>query len=220
MSLVGTASNAIATSLERRRHLDAGIALIEVIVGISLLALVFLPITNLLIEANHVAAGSQYEVSATSIATGWLDTERQAAASANVAGPDSNCGVFNGDLTTSVATWPINESSCTTLATSVTVNTWPSSTTIGQETFYTTVVGGWCQLSSSSPYSWGTITGTPTNPEYFVAVRTYWGPSATSLTSVVEYSAVPAQSGSWTLPSSSAPWAICPTSLTSNSGTA
>jgi len=180
---------------------DDGTSMFEIVIGITVLLVIFVPLVQLLISMNAVAAADTSRTTASNLASTWIDQAREDAAQA-ATGPDAASSLDG--LPVAGSAWPnATTSSCQ--------GPWPACTTVGTETYRIDIAGGWCQLNSNqNSNQWAnTLAQNSGGPlQYFVAVKVVWGngTSASGATgsgggSVVQYTSVP------TLPS----WKALPT---------
>lgn len=189
---------------------DEGTSMFEIVIGITVLLVIFVPLVQLLISMNAVAAADTFRTTASNLASTWIDQAREDAAQVTT-GPDA-ADSLDG-LPVAGPVWPSGTTpNCQ--------NPWPVCTTVGTETYRIYVAGGWCQLDSDqNSYHWAN-TSTPSSGgplEYFFAVKVVWGngTSASGATgsgggSVVQYTSVPTQP-SWKNPPTAT--ATCPAVL-------
>jgi hypothetical protein len=175
---------------------DAGFALLDVVVAITVLMVVLLPIAYLLSTTGKVQASNQERLTAQSLAASWLEQERTVAEQ-STSGPPAT--LFPPTGTTSTA-WPVPPNPTNALP--------PTSETVGSIAYDVYLAGGWCAYAGANmPWTSGSASTTSASYaaaplSYFIAVKVKWGPARANVNQiglndgqVVEYSSIPSQSG-------------------------
>jgi hypothetical protein len=172
---------------------DAGFALLDVVVAITVLIVVLLPVAYLLSTTSKIQGTNQNRLTAQGLAASWLEQERTVAQQSTLSAPASISPPFGS---AAAPTWP------------------PVSgvVPVGTINYDIYIAGGYCAYSGSgTAWTNGGVTTTTNGVAapltYFIAVKVAWGPDAgnanpTSLGqndgTFVEYSSV--QSGPlWTV---------------------
>ena len=169
---------------------DGGFALIEMIIGIAVLMIVFIPAAYLLTDANSVVGSDTAGTTAQAVAVSWLNQVRSSSAS-----PESPLPPAGVTSAASPPTW----------STSV-----AGSQQVGSITYEVYLEGGWCAPYTSttagrSSTQWVNqpLPSTPP-PAYFVAAGVAWGPKISGSSElgpdgyshhIVQYAQLATQSG-------------------------
>jgi hypothetical protein len=177
----------------------AGVALFEIVVGVFLLGLIFVPVVNMLIASNQATQLAQFRTTGYPLALGQLQTYTSAVVN-NPCPPAASGADLSGTGCTSTAVVATTTSSTTSFPT-----TTSTTVTVGTETYTVYAAGGWCLLKVGSQ-NWATPSsgGTVSSIQYFVAVKVTWGTSGIHYTGQAVQSAPVTTQSTWTVPTQAA----------------
>jgi hypothetical protein len=201
----------------RAARRDDGTSMFEIVIGVTVLLVIFVPLVQLLISMNALAAADTFRTSASNLASTWIDQAREDAAQAATGPVASSSGGTVGSLDG----LPVADPGWFNGSSSSCQNPWPVCTTVGTETYRVYVAGGWCQLvAGSSQWTNSPTSGSVGPLQYFFAVKVVWGNGTTATGgigsgggSVVQYTSVPTQPGWRGIPSTTLAGATCPAAL-------